>query len=263
MLLFGSYLLCLTSDGAHAIVWDKNTLGASQYITQSTTLTRILQRYRESCHSPMTSQQLTCSIPQPTSTKSYSPAQAEACNSGISGRRTLLQFLSHIIYLTRIRSTCRHTFLATNLSTLSSGSPITALAQSPAVDVIGIGFVSGECVLYDIRSDEKIMRVFMEGAAVRAIAFQTGLFYPSGPNICMRLISNWHRWTSNIGDGLCDGTCCTVGSECSRSTYAYRQGSAQQWYLCYPMDPGTTCYGHVRGRQQSQGRNTFISFTVI
>jgi U3 small nucleolar RNA-associated protein 21 len=27
MLLFGSHLLCLSSDGAHAIVWDKNTFG--------------------------------------------------------------------------------------------------------------------------------------------------------------------------------------------------------------------------------------------
>ncbi|CAE6468703.1 unnamed protein product [Rhizoctonia solani] len=26
MLIFGSHLLCLSSDGAHAIVWDKNTL---------------------------------------------------------------------------------------------------------------------------------------------------------------------------------------------------------------------------------------------
>jgi U3 small nucleolar RNA-associated protein 21 len=74
-----------------------------------------------------------------------------------------------------LNSICLHTFLATNLSTLATGSPITALAQSPAVDVIGIGFASGECVLYDIRSDERIMRVFMEGSGVRAIAFRTGL----------------------------------------------------------------------------------------
>jgi U3 small nucleolar RNA-associated protein 21 len=73
-----------------------------------------------------------------------------------------------------LHSTCLHTFPSTNLSALSAGSPITALAQSPAVDVIGIGFASGECVLYDIRSDERIMRVFMEGAAVRSIAFRTG-----------------------------------------------------------------------------------------
>jgi U3 small nucleolar RNA-associated protein 21 len=27
LLLFGSHLLCLSSDGTHAIIWDKNTLG--------------------------------------------------------------------------------------------------------------------------------------------------------------------------------------------------------------------------------------------
>ncbi|KAG8730026.1 hypothetical protein FRC10_003202 [Ceratobasidium sp. 414] len=70
-------------------------------------------------------------------------------------------------------STCLHTFPATSLSAMSSGSPITALAQSPAVDVIGIGFASGECVLYDVRSDERVMRVFMEGATIRSIAFRT------------------------------------------------------------------------------------------
>ncbi|CAE6468709.1 unnamed protein product [Rhizoctonia solani] len=57
---------------------------------------------------------------------------------------------------------------------MANGSPITALCQSPAVDVVGIGFASGECILYDIRSDERVMRVFMEGAGVKAIAFRTG-----------------------------------------------------------------------------------------
>jgi U3 small nucleolar RNA-associated protein 21 len=32
LLLFGSHLLCLTSDGAHAVVWDKNNLGMSQQL---------------------------------------------------------------------------------------------------------------------------------------------------------------------------------------------------------------------------------------
>lgn len=97
----------------------------------------------------------------------------EACSYGTSVPR---MFSSSIIVslADSSLSTCLHTFLPTNLSTMAGGSPITALAQSPAVDVIGIGFASGECILYDIRSDEKIIRVFMEGAAIRSIAFRTG-----------------------------------------------------------------------------------------
>jgi U3 small nucleolar RNA-associated protein 21 len=73
---------------------------------------------------------------------------------------------------------------------MTNGSPITALCQSPAVDVIGIGFASGECVLYDIRSDEKVMRVFMEGAGVRAIAFRTGSF--------LIIVINYNLFTFHI-----------------------------------------------------------------
>ncbi|KAF8610566.1 Utp21-domain-containing protein [Ceratobasidium sp. AG-I] len=139
MLLFGSHLLCLTSDGAHAIVWDKSTLEVQGKLSFSNGFTA-----------------------------------AHMLHPATYLNKVLFASSNGSMQLWNIRTaTCLHTFLATNLSTLSSGSPITALAQSPAVDVIGIGFASGECVLYDIRSDERIMRVFMEGAAVRAIAFQT------------------------------------------------------------------------------------------
>jgi U3 small nucleolar RNA-associated protein 21 len=51
---------------------------------------------------------------------------------------------------------------------------MTALAQSPAIDVIGIGFASGEISIYDIRADEKIMRIFVREGPVRALAFRGG-----------------------------------------------------------------------------------------
>jgi U3 small nucleolar RNA-associated protein 21 len=53
-------------------------------------------------------------------------------------------------------------------------SAMTALAQSPAIDVIGIGFASGEISIYDIRADEKIMRIFVREGPVRAVAFRGG-----------------------------------------------------------------------------------------
>jgi U3 small nucleolar RNA-associated protein 21 len=75
---------------------------------------------------------------------------------------------------------CIHRFSPTNLQSLpsssSSPSPITALVQSPAIDVVGIGFASGEISVYDVRADERIMRIFMEGGAVRSLSFRSGKF---------------------------------------------------------------------------------------
>ncbi len=56
------------------------------------------------------------------------------------------------------------------------GSAITALVQSPAIDVVGIAFASGEISVYDIRADERLMRMFMEGGGIRALGFRSGSF---------------------------------------------------------------------------------------
>ncbi|QRW15106.1 U3 small nucleolar RNA-associated protein 21 [Ceratobasidium sp. AG-Ba] len=139
LLLFGSHLICLTSDGAHAIVWDKTTFELQGKITFSNGFTA-----------------------------------AHMLHPATYLNKVLFASSNGSMQLWNIRTaTCLHTFAASNLSALASGSPITALVQSPAVDVVGIGFASGECVLYDIRSDERVMRVFMEGAAIRSIAFRT------------------------------------------------------------------------------------------
>ena len=58
---------------------------------------------------------------------------------------------------------------------------MTALAQSPAIDVVGIGYASGEISIYDIRADQKIMRIFVREGPVRALAFRGG---KGGSNIC-------------------------------------------------------------------------------
>jgi U3 small nucleolar RNA-associated protein 21 len=54
-------------------------------------------------------------------------------------------------------------------------SAITALTQSPAIDVVGVGFTSGEIFVYDIRADEQLMRMHMEGGGVRALGFRGGM----------------------------------------------------------------------------------------
>ncbi|KAJ7775037.1 Utp21 specific WD40 associated putative domain-containing protein [Mycena metata] len=83
--------------------------------------------------------------------------------------------------LWNIRSqACIHKFSASRLVSAptapeSSDAPpcaITALTQSPAIDVVGIGFTSGEISVYDVRADERLMRMFMEGG-VRALGFRS------------------------------------------------------------------------------------------
>jgi U3 small nucleolar RNA-associated protein 21 len=86
--------------------------------------------------------------------------------------------------LTAHRS-CIHRFPATKLlssSKLSTpeshdhGNAIAALVQSTGIDVVGIGFTSGEISIYDIRADERLMRMFMEGGGIRALGFRAGEF---------------------------------------------------------------------------------------
>jgi U3 small nucleolar RNA-associated protein 21 len=48
-----------------------------------------------------------------------------------------------------------------------------SVVQSPAIDVVGIGFASGEISVYDIRADERLMRMFMEGG-IRSLGFRSG-----------------------------------------------------------------------------------------
>ena len=58
----------------------------------------------------------------------------------------------------------------------SRQSAIACLIQSPAIDVVAIGFVSGEISIYDIRADERLMRMFQEGGPVKSLAFRGGEF---------------------------------------------------------------------------------------
>ena len=62
-------------------------------------------------------------------------------------------------------------------STTSGSSAIMTLVQSPAIDVVGIGFASGEISVYDIRADERLMRMFMEGGRVRSLGFRSGEYF--------------------------------------------------------------------------------------
>src|SRR5882762_6643339 len=85
-------------------------------------------------------------------------------------------------YLICGHRTCIHKISANNLLTLSTASSpiaITTIVQSPAIDVVGIGFVTGEISIYDIRLDERLMRIFVREGGVRALSFRNGALMTS------------------------------------------------------------------------------------
>ncbi|ORY24304.1 putative WD-repeat protein [Naematelia encephala] len=69
--------------------------------------------------------------------------------------------------------------------TPSSASAITALVQSPALDVIGVGYLDGTIHLFDIRQGELIMKMKMEEGSVTAMSFRM-----DGPPILATSSSN-------------------------------------------------------------------------
>lgn len=59
----------------------------------------------------------------------------------------------------------------------STPSSITAITQSPAIDVLGVGYSNGHCVLFDVRLGEVLGKVRLEGEGsgeVTGVAFRNG-----------------------------------------------------------------------------------------
>ncbi|KAN0077061.1 Utp21 specific WD40 associated putative domain containing protein [Tylopilus felleus] len=100
--------------------------------------------------------------------------------------------------------TCIHKFPSSKLLNMQgfgnlTSYAITALVQSPAIDVVGIGFTSGELSVYDIRADERLMRMFMEGGAIRGLSFRS-----DGHQVLASVSSHGHLalWDLNCGGRL-------------------------------------------------------------
>ncbi|KAI5121673.1 hypothetical protein M0805_002749 [Coniferiporia weirii] len=142
ILIFGDNLLSLTDDGSRMLVWDclAMELSSSIEFENGFTATSILH--------PAT----------------YLNKILVASSQGT-------------MQLWNIRTqTCIHKFDGSNLrDSADANSPcaITALTQSPAIDVVAIGFSSGEISLYDIRADERLMRIFMNEGPVRGLSFRS------------------------------------------------------------------------------------------
>jgi U3 small nucleolar RNA-associated protein 21 len=101
------------------------------------------------------------------------------------------------------------------LSLADTPSPITCLVQSPAIDVVAIGFASGEISVYDIRMDERLLRMFQEGGPVRSLSFRGGSMFPSIQNHKLIFPS---RWTISSGERIIGWAYNSMGSVSRRSS---------------------------------------------
>ncbi|KAH9945893.1 Utp21-domain-containing protein [Epithele typhae] len=142
ILVFGPQVLALTEDGSRMLVWDAESGELQKTIQFEPGFTAIM------IHHPPT----------------YLNKVLVASSQGS-------------MQLWNVRTqTLLYTFPAASLlASPSATSPtaITALARSPAIDVVGIGFSSGEISIYDVRADEKLMRMVMQDGGVKALSFRS------------------------------------------------------------------------------------------
>ncbi|KAG6885879.1 hypothetical protein C0993_008398 [Termitomyces sp. T159_Od127] len=164
--IFGSQLLALTEDGSRMLLW--NTKEGGEYIFQLIVISHL--------HGSVADLDATIEFePGFTATSILHPATYL--------NKVLVSSSQGSIQLWNIRSqTCIHKFPLHRLQSIpeagQAGSvdpscAISSMVQSPAVDVVGIGFASGEISVYDVRADERLMRMFMDGGSIRALGFRS------------------------------------------------------------------------------------------
>lgn len=184
--IFASQLLALTEDGSRMLLW--NTKEGGEYIFQSNLIFPHL-------HVLVADLDMTVEFePGFTATSILHPATYlnKVLVSSSQGNIQLWNIRSQYasLYLksdvlTCVR-TCIHKFPLHRLQSIpepsqeGSADPscgISSMVQSPAVDVVGIGFTSGEISVYDVRADERLMRMFMDGGGIRALGFRSGAYF--------------------------------------------------------------------------------------
>ncbi|KAF9511143.1 hypothetical protein BS47DRAFT_1470832 [Hydnum rufescens UP504] len=141
--VFGTQMLALTEDGKHLIVWDMESQEPLQNLTfdGDFTATHILH-------------------------------PATYLNKILVGSSEGGLQLWNIL-----TATCIHRFnpvaLRPGHHSTYTPSAITVLVQSPAIDIVGIGFASGEVSIYDIRADERLLCVSMDSGTISAVGFRS------------------------------------------------------------------------------------------
>ncbi|GAA5969804.1 hypothetical protein JCM8115_005786 [Rhodotorula mucilaginosa] len=166
LLLFGNTLMALSSSGRRMYVWD-----VPPYVKPASKDPEAGAEAAEDEEEEEVTPYTTLEMPQGfTATKLVHPASY--LNKVVVGSKEGELAVWNIRTGTRI-----HTFPAASL--LGAGrapAAITAIEQSPAIDVLGLGFANGTCILYDVRLGEVLGKVRLEGEGagqVAALSFRT------------------------------------------------------------------------------------------
>ncbi|KDN39399.1 WD40 repeat-like protein [Tilletiaria anomala UBC 951] len=167
MIVFGDTICALSADGSALFVWNLLT-------------TQLLRRVNLSASS----------IPLPSASKSRSDDPFVINNADRTAtailhpatylNKVLLGFSDGSLQLWNIRTgqLIHHFDGRSNLYThadhshqhtpgdapIGPGTQVVALVQSPAIDIIGIGFASGHVLLHDVRLDEPVFRMKIAAA---------------------------------------------------------------------------------------------------
>ncbi|GAA5983757.1 hypothetical protein JCM10908_005912 [Rhodotorula pacifica] len=169
LLLFGNTLMALSTSGRRMYVWDvpPYVKPASKEDAQEEDENGSETEGDEAEVTPYATLEMPVGF---TATKLVHPASY--LNKVVVGSKEGELAVWNIRTGTRI-----HTFPSDSL--LGAGRPtaaITAIEQSPAIDVLGIGFANGTCILYDVRLGEVLGKVRLEGEGageVAALSFRT------------------------------------------------------------------------------------------
>ncbi|KAM0750055.1 putative WD-repeat protein [Meredithblackwellia eburnea MCA 4105] len=161
--IFGSTMVALSSGGRKMIVWDipAITNPASKLPTAST------------------------STAPPPSAPSTSPYTILEFGPGFTATKIVhpASYLNKVVVASRegqlavwnVRTgSLIHTFEPSVFT--KTPSSITALTQSPAIDVLGVGLANGQVILFDVRLGEVLGRVRLEGegcGGVAGVAFRS------------------------------------------------------------------------------------------
>ncbi|KAI5478393.1 WD repeat protein, U3 small nucleolar RNA-associated protein 21 [Pseudohyphozyma bogoriensis] len=154
--IFGSTLLALSSSGTKMYVWDIPQLTNPASVDPSAASTSKAKQSTE-----VTPYATIDFAPGFTANRVVHPASY--LNKVVVGSKEG----DLAIWNVRTASLI-HTFEASSLVT--SPSPVTALTQSPAIDVLGVGYAGGETVLFDVRMGEVLGRVRLEGEGCGEVA---------------------------------------------------------------------------------------------
>ncbi|WVW84648.1 hypothetical protein I302_106682 [Kwoniella bestiolae CBS 10118] len=135
MLIFGDELLVLKEDGTGMVIYDLGTKQLKNQITFHTTF---------------------------TATHIMHPSTYL--------NKVLIGSQQGELQLWNVRScSLIHTF---SHPTPASASPITAIVQSPAIDVVGVGYTDGSVRILDIRQGDLVMQMKIEDGAVAGLSFR-------------------------------------------------------------------------------------------